>query len=82
MIGSTKSKKVNDDYVQDLVSDVVNFIRKPKVYEEICPVCDGLGLEPVEVNNFYGSCIIGCLVCKGKGKIDWIDKIKGKNKEN
>ena len=42
---------------------------KLEVYEELCPECNG------EFNRYYF-----CRVCEDRGKIDWIDKIKGQRK--
>ena len=43
-----------------------------KEYEYICEECKGLG---VTKKTRY----IGCEKCGGKGKLDWIEKIKGIN---
>lgn len=42
-------------------------------YEETCPFCKGWG--EIYRNDSICSCIV-CKICEGKGKIDWIDKIK------
>lgn len=45
---------------------------KLKEYEKICPFCNGAGIIPRAVTELWL-----CLKCNGRGKIDWIDKIKG-----
>ncbi len=41
--------------------------------EEICPNCHGLGLR----NAIFPSFPLRCRVCRGEGKIDWIQKAMG-----
>jgi len=45
-----------------------------KEYEELCPRCKGWG----DVVKMYADSTSStqCRICRGKGKIDWIDKIK------
>lgn len=48
-------------------------IEENKFYEE-CPECKGCGTIKV---HFRNSCTtFRCDLCNGRGKIDWIDKIK------
>jgi len=49
--------------------------REPEEYEEVCPECDGKG-GPDMWYPTGGANLAICKVCKGRGKIDWIDKIK------
>ena len=42
-------------------------------YEELCPCCHGSGKY---TDHRFG--IFKCPGCYGVGKIDWIDKIKGR----
>jgi len=46
-------------------------------YEELCSKCSGSGVFSEYVKKYDYSRFIGCKKCKGQGRINWIDKIKG-----
>ena len=52
-------------------------------YEELCPQCNGKGIKDCwyPIGGFIRKGLepSTCEVCKGRGKIDWIDKIKKEN---
>ena len=48
--------------------------------EEFCPRCDGKGIVPIKgkpISN-TGTYLI-CSHCFGAGKLDWVEKVMGKN---
>lgn len=51
-----------------------------KEYERICPDCGGVGLlfPPLDVAELF---LAMCKTCKGRGKLDFIDDIKGEKDE-
>ena len=54
--------------------------KKLKIYEEKCNHCSGIGtISRIkgDLTGLYGS--RKCKYCNGRGRIDWIDKLKKKN---
>lgn len=52
---------------------------KIEEWEELCPVCKGVGfIHTGDMDKENWEIKIGCECCKETGKIDWVDKIKRK----
>jgi len=64
--------------VLNYMGDDTNLV---EIHESICDRCGGVGSVIVKVSYYRGHKRGKCPKCEGTGKLDWVERIVGKNEK-